>query len=119
MREKGFTMDSRKWQGVSFANVLEFNMMAAEMTEDLAAQLSKEGNRIHKSIPTNYAFGAIATSADGSKFLRITTGDLRESDDWLDAVELCEMTANREPKDDAVHICSWDEIGTEAAKYLA
>ena len=111
-------MDYQRWKGVSFANVLEYNMVAAEMTEDLAVQLSAQGNKIHRSLPANYKFGAIAVSADGTKFVQITTNDLRDNSEWFDTVVLNEMTTGRELVDGATHICSWNNLGLEAEKYL-
>jgi len=112
-------MDYNKWKNATFANVLEYNMVAAEMTEDLAVQLSEKGNKIHKSLPVNYAFGAVAASADGKKYLQITTDDLRLNSNWFDEVKLCEMTEDRLLKDTEPFVCSWDKIGLEAAKYLS
>ena len=112
-------MDYSQWKGLSFANVLEYNMLAIEMTEDAVVQLSAKGNRIHKSIPQNYVFGMIATSADGQKFVQICTDDLRDGDSWFDNVKIYEMTPDRVLVEKEPHICSWDKLGEEVAKYLA
>lgn len=112
-------MDYQHWKDMTFPNVRAYNMLAVEMTEDLVTQLAKSGGRIHKSIPVNYVFGAIATSADGSKFLKITTEDLRNDPDWFDKVSIQELNYDRTPANDTPHICSWDKIGEEASKYLA
>lgn len=111
-------MDYQHWKDTAFPNVRAYNMLAVEMTEDLVMQLSKSGSKIHKSLPVNYVFGAIASSGDGSKFLQITTDDLRENPDWFDNVYLREMNSDRTLSNKEPHICSWDAIGEEAAKYL-
>ena len=116
--EEGFNMNYQTWKDMTFANVLEYNMLAVEMTEDLVAQLSSKGGRIHRSLPVNYKFGAIIMSADGAKFLQVNTDDLREGSAWFNNVKLYEMTDRRVPEGEEPHICSWDKIGEEAAKYL-
>lgn len=111
-------MNYEGWKNLSFANVLEYNMLAVDMTEDAAAQLSAEGAKIHRSIPVNYKFGIIATSADESKFLKITTEDLRDNDSWFDKVTLQQLAEDRMTAEGDPEFCSWSELGERAAKYL-
>ena len=112
-------MDYQKWSNTSFANVLEYNMLAAEMTEDLAVQLAQHGDHIHRSVPKNYRFEVIVTSNDESNFVSISTNDMRTDEAWLNNVRVVALEADYSPKPGMEQICSWKDVGAVVAKQLA
>ena len=111
-------MDYTRWQGLSFANVLEYNMLAVEMTEDLAVQLAEAGNKLARSLPANYQFAALVTNADSKKYLQVQTDDLRKNPDWFQNVKLYEVGTDQKPTDKDPIVVSWDAIGETAKQYL-
>ena len=111
-------MDYTRWQGLSFANVLEYNMLAVEMTEDLAVQLAEAGNKIARSLPANYTFAALVTNANSKKYLQVQTDDLRKNPEWFSNVKLYEVGEDQKPLAKDPVVVSWDAIGEAVKQFL-
>ena len=110
-------MGYEKWIGCAWT-VEDNQAFQDEMTEELRAMLEAKGLQLVKSLPNMYCLGAVAATADGRKFLHITTPDVREDEEWFKNIRLRRMSSERDWKGDAFHYCTWDEIGESAVTYM-
>ena len=110
-------MDYQKWLDCAW-DADSWKTFQDEMFADLEAQLAAEGLKLVKRLPNNYAFGAVAATADETKWLHVTISDVRESKDWYENVKLRRMSSERDWKGEEFHFCTWPEVGAAVLKYM-
>lgn len=85
---------------------------------DLEEQLEAQGLKLVKVLPNRYTFGAVIANADNTKWMHVTTPDVRDTPGWLDQVRLRRMSSERDWKGDAFHYTPWSEVGAAAVTYF-
>lgn len=110
-------MDMTKWESCAWTPEA-WDAAQAELTADVEAQLAANGLKVVKTLPNMFTLGVVAANAENTKWIHITTADVRTAADWAANVKLRRMSSERDWKGDAFHFVPWVEIGEGAAKYM-
>ena len=96
----------------------DWDAVEAELVADLREQLDAVGLALVKILPNRYLFSAVVSNAENTKWINVTTGDVRTRVEWPRAVRLRRMSSERDWKGDEFHYAPWVEVGDACVEYL-
>ena len=85
---------------------------------DMKRQLAEHGLVFVKYLPNMFRFSAVVGNGDNTKWIHVTTDDVRQGPEWMDAIRLRRMSSERDWKGDAYHYCVLERLGEACREYM-
>ncbi len=107
-----------EYQGKIIAGMGDWEPLEEALLADTKQQLVDAGLVFLKYLPNMFKFACVVTNADNTKWIHVTTADVREGAEWMDKVSLRRMSSERDWKGDAFHYCELERLGEACAEYM-
>ena len=96
----------------------EWGQIEEPVLADMKRQLAEHGLVFVKYLPNMFRFSAVVGNADNTKWIHVSTDDVRQGPEWMDTIRLRRMSSERDWKGDAYHYCVLERLGEACEEYM-
>lgn len=85
---------------------------------DVRLQVEQEGLNFVRYLPNIFHFDCVVANVEETKWVYVSSGDVRKNPQWMDTVGLRRMVNARDLSGEPVFTCQWENLGAAIAEYL-